>query len=139
MRFKIFAFSTPVLVKLPANSYNLTVGGDFSYDDSASDFTWGDSDTLTVSGNVNIVAADFANSGAITITNSGNFTANTFANTGTVSAATVTIGVTNFANDIANTETVKCITFFPNKTMLASLLLKTPSTSILKAVVTISL
>ena len=91
---------------ITANSYNLTVGGDFSYDDSASDFTWGDSDTLTVSGNVNIVAADFANSGAITITNSGNFTANTFANTGTVSAATVTIGVTNFANDIANTGTV---------------------------------
>ena len=70
------------------------------------DFTWGASDTLTVSGNVNIVAADFANSGAITVTNSGNFTANTFANTGTVSAATVTIGVTNFVDDITNTGTV---------------------------------
>ena len=64
---------------LTANSSNLTVGGDFSYDDSANNFVWGDSDTLTVSGNVNIVAADFANSGAITVTNSGNFTVNTFA------------------------------------------------------------
>ena len=91
---------------ITANSYNLTVGGNFSYNDSANDFTWGDSDTLTVSGNVNIVAADFANSGNITVTNSGNFTANTFANTGTVSAATVTIGVTNFDDDISNTGTV---------------------------------
>ena len=91
---------------ITANSYNLTVGGNFSYDDSANDFTWGDSDTLTVSGNVNIVAADFANSGAITVTNSGNFTANTFSNTGTVSAATVTIGVPNFVDDITNTGTV---------------------------------
>ena len=91
---------------LTANSSNLTVGGDFSYDDSANNFVWGDSDTLTVSGNVNIVAADFANSGAITVTNSGNFTVNTFSNTGTVSAATVTIGVTNFDDDITNSGTV---------------------------------
>ena len=91
---------------ITANTYNLQVGGNFSYNDSANDFVWGDSDTLTVLGNVNIVAADFANSGAITVTNSGNFTTNTFANTGTVNAATVTIGVTNFADDIANTGTV---------------------------------
>ena len=79
-----------------------TVGGDFSYDDSANDFVWGASDTLTVSGNASIVAADFANSGAITVTNSGNFTANTFTNTGTVSAATVTIESDNFVDDITN-------------------------------------
>ena len=91
---------------ITANTSNLQVGGDFSYDDTNNDFTWGASDTLTVSGNVNIVAADFANSGNITVTNSGNFTANTFANTGTVSAATVTIGVTNFVDDITNTGTV---------------------------------
>ena len=63
------------------------MGGDFSYDDSANDFTWGDSDTLTVSGSASIVAADFANSG-------------------TVNADTVTIGVTNFVNDIQNTGTI---------------------------------
>ena len=91
---------------ITANSYNLTVGGDFSYDDTNNDFTWGASDTLTVAGNVNIVAADFANSGNITVTNSGNFTANTFANTGTVNTATVTIEVTNFDDDITNTGTV---------------------------------
>ena len=94
---------------ITANTSNLDVGGDFSYDDTNSDFTWGDSDTLTVSGNVNIVAADFANSGAITVTNSGNFTANTFANTGTVSAATVTIEVPNFVDDITNTGTVSSV------------------------------
>ena len=91
---------------ITANSSNLTVGGDFSYNDSANDFVWGATDTLTVSGNASIVAADFANSGAITVTNSGNFTANTFTNTGTVSAATVTIGVTNFDDDITNSGTV---------------------------------
>ena len=41
---------------------------------------------------------------AIVAANSGNF-ANTF-NTGTVSAATVTIEVPNFVNDITNTGTV---------------------------------
>ena len=69
---------------ITATAFNFNVGGDFSYDDTNNDFTWGDSDTLTVLGNVNIVAADFANSGAITVTNSGNFTANTFANSGGV-------------------------------------------------------
>ena len=95
---------------ITANSYNLQVGGDFSYDDTNNDFVWGASDTLTVSGNASIVAADFANSGAITVTNSGNFTANTFSNTGTVSAATVTIGVPNFVDDITNSGTVSSVT-----------------------------
>ena len=89
-----------------ATIFDLEVGGDFSHNDAANNFVWAANDTLTVSGNVNIVAADFANSGAITVTNSGNFTANTFSNTGTVSAATVTIGVTNFVDDITNTGTV---------------------------------
>ena len=56
---------------ITANSLtNLTVGGDFSYDDSANDLDWGVNDILTVSGHANIVAAGFANSGNITVTNS---------------------------------------------------------------------
>ena len=91
---------------ITTNAYNLNIGGDFSYDDSNNDFTWGDSDTLTVSGSVSVTAAGFENSGNITVTNSGNFTANTFTNTGTVNAATVTIEVPNFADDITNSGTV---------------------------------
>ena len=63
------------------------MGGDFSYNDSANDFVWGANDTLTVSGSANIVAADFTNNG-------------------TVNAATVTIEVPNFVNDIQNTGTI---------------------------------
>ena len=60
------------------------MGGNFNYDDSANDFIWGVNDTLTVSGDANIVAADFANSGNITVANSLNVTADTFANSGGV-------------------------------------------------------
>ena len=47
------------------NALNLQVGGDFSYDDSANDFTWRANDSLTVLGNFNIVAANFANNGTV--------------------------------------------------------------------------
>ena len=69
---------------ITANTYNLQVGGNFNYDDSANDFIWGVNDTLTVSGDANIVAADFANSGNITVANSLNVTADTFSNSGGV-------------------------------------------------------
>ena len=49
------------------NAFNLNVGGDFSYDDSASDFTWGATDTLTVLGNVNITTNNYTQSGTITV------------------------------------------------------------------------
>ena len=84
---------------LTANSYNLDVGGNFSNNDSANDFTWGDSDTLTVSGNANIVAADFANSGAITVTNSiFDITATGFENSGNISANSSNITAAGFEN-----------------------------------------
>ena len=35
-----FDYTQRGIINTTANSYNLTVGGDFSYDDSASDFTW---------------------------------------------------------------------------------------------------
>ena len=72
---------------ITANTYNLQVGGNFNYDDSANNFIWGVNDTLTVSGDANIVAADFANSGNITVANSLNVTADTFANSGGVASA----------------------------------------------------
>ena len=50
---------------ITTNTLNLNVGGDFSYNDSASNLDWGDNDTLTVSGTANIVAAGFNNSGTI--------------------------------------------------------------------------
>ena len=72
---------------ITTNALNLQVGGDFNYDDSANDFTWRANDSLTVLGNFNIVAANFANNG-------------------TVNADTITIEVTNFVNDIQNSGTV---------------------------------
>ena len=35
---------------ITTNTFNLNVGGDFSNNDSANDFTWGANDTLTVLG-----------------------------------------------------------------------------------------
>ena len=68
---------------ITTNALNLTVGGDFSYDDSANDFTWGANDILAVSGSANITADSFNNSGTITITNNSlNITTNAFDNTG---------------------------------------------------------
>ena len=78
---------------ITTNAYNLNIGGDFSYDDSANDFVLGVNNILTVLGEANIVAADFANSGTITITDSLNLTANTFANSGGVVADAFTLSV----------------------------------------------
>ena len=57
---------------ITTNALNLNVGGDFSNNDSANDFTWRTNDILTVLGDANIVAADFENRGKIDVT--GNFT-----------------------------------------------------------------
>ena len=93
---------------ITTNTLNLNVGGDFSYNDSASNLDWGDSDILTVSGTANIVAAGFNNSGTIsavggdftfsesannfiwrandtlTVSGSANITAASFNNSGTI-------------------------------------------------------
>ena len=50
---------------ITTNTLNLTVGGNFSNNNSNSNFTWGANDSLTVSGTANIVAAGFNNSGTI--------------------------------------------------------------------------
>ena len=53
---------------ITTNALNLNVGGDFSNNDSANDFTWRTNDILTVLGDANIVAADFENRGKIDVT-----------------------------------------------------------------------
>ena len=79
---------------ITTNAYNLNIGGDFSYNDSANDFILGVNNILTVLGEASIDVADFANSGTITITDSLNLSANTFANSGGVlDAATFAISV----------------------------------------------
>ena len=78
---------------ITTNAYNLNIGGDFSYDDSANDFVLGVNNILTVLGEASIDVADFANSGTITITDSLNITANTFANSGGVVADAFTLSV----------------------------------------------
>ena len=60
-----FDYLANYLGTITTNAFNLQVGGDFSYDDSANDFVWRANDSLTVSGNASIVAAGFENSGTI--------------------------------------------------------------------------
>ena len=54
---------------------NLNVGGDFSYDDSANDFGWGDSYSLTVLGSASFNVDDFYNHGEIDVGENLNVTA----------------------------------------------------------------
>ena len=98
------------------NALNLQVGGDFSYDDSANDFTWRANDSLTVLGNFNIVAAGFENSGNINVTNSLNVTANTFANSGGLLNAdtfslSVVAGDFDYSSDFLNNGTITANAF----------------------------
>ena len=80
---------------ITANSYNLNVDGDFSYDDDFSynddgtNFVLGLNDTLTVLGSANIVAADFANSGTIAVTGSLGITAAGFDNSSIIRASSI--------------------------------------------------
>ena len=60
---------------ITANTSNLQVGGDFSYDDAASDFTWNANDSLVVSGNADITTNNYTQSGAIDVV--GEWTINT--------------------------------------------------------------
>ena len=60
---------------ITANTSNLNVGGNFSYNDSASNFTWGANDNLTVTGNADIATNNYTQSGAITV--DGEWTINT--------------------------------------------------------------
>ena len=69
---------------ITANTFNLNVDGNFSNNNANSNFTWGEQNSLVVSGNASIVAAGFANSGTINVTNNLNVTADTFANSGGV-------------------------------------------------------
>ena len=91
---------------ITANTYNLHIGGDFSYDDSANDFVWGASDTLTVLGSANIVAADFANSGTIAVTGSFGITAAGFDNSSIIRASSIfNVTVATFTNQTGATIT----------------------------------
>ena len=60
---------------ITTNTINLNVGGDFSNNDAANDFTWNASDSLTVLGTASITADNFTNFGYIDIANSFNVTA----------------------------------------------------------------
>ena len=72
---------------ITTNTINLNVGGDFSNNDLANDFTWGANDTLTVLGSADITADSFNNSGNINV-DSFDITATDFTNSGTISANT---------------------------------------------------
>ena len=90
---------------ITTNALNLDVGGNFSYNDAANDLTWRATDTLTVSGNANIVAADFSNSGTINVTNSFDITATDFTNAQTISANSFNATVATFSNQSGATIT----------------------------------
>ena len=69
------------------NALNLTVGGNFTYDDVNNDFTWVENDSLTVLGNASVTTDSFNNSGNISA-NSFDITATDLTNSGTISANT---------------------------------------------------
>ncbi len=69
------------------NSFNLNVGGNFSNDDAANDFTWGENNSLNVTGTASVIANNFNNSGTLNA-NSFDITATDLTNTGTISANT---------------------------------------------------
>ena len=62
-----FDYLADYLGTITTNAFNLQVGGDFSYDDSANDFVWRATDTLTVLGNADITTNNYTQSGAITV------------------------------------------------------------------------
>ena len=91
---------------ITANSYNLNVGADFSYDDDGTNFVLGLNDTLTVLGSANIVAADFANSGTIAVTGSLGITAAGFDNSSIIRASSIfNVTVGDFINRAGATIT----------------------------------
>ena len=96
---------------ITTNVFNLNVGGDFTFSESANNFIWRANDTLTVSGTANITAASFNNSGNITVTNdSFNATVDTFIN-----QAGATIAAFGECNIVATTSsdngTINCLDF----------------------------
>ena len=54
-----------------ATIFNLEVGGDFSNNDATTGFVWEERDTLTVLGDANITALNFINHGTINVAGSG--------------------------------------------------------------------
>ena len=86
------------------NSLNLNVGGNFSYDDSANNFTWRANDSLTVLGNADITIDNYTQNGAIDVAGAlaisamGDFTNFT---AGSISADTlaITVGEGTIDND----------------------------------------
>ena len=72
---------------ITTNTLNLNVGGDFSNNDLANDLDWGANDILTVLGTASVTTDSFNNSGNINA-DSFNVTATDFTNSGTISANT---------------------------------------------------
>ena len=60
------------------DALNHTVGGDFSYNDSASNFTWATNDNLAVLGNADITTNNYIQNGAIDVAGVLTITTNNF-------------------------------------------------------------
>ena len=85
---------------ITTNTFNLNVGGDFSNNDSANDFTWGANDALTVSGSASIDAADFKNNGVFNVGDLNiTVTAGDFDNYATIDAENFNVTVVNNFNN----------------------------------------
>ena len=100
------------------NAFNLNVGGDFIFSNSANNLTLRANDSLTVSGSASIDAASFNNSGTINVTNNSfNATVNTFIN-----QAGATISAFGNCNIVSNSYTddgtITCQDFVPNDAMV---------------------
>ena len=73
-----FDYLANYLGTITTNAFNLQVGGDFSYDDSASNFTWDAQNSLVVSGNADITTNNYTQAGAINVAGVLTITANNY-------------------------------------------------------------
>ena len=71
------------------NSLDLSVGGNFSYDDSANNFTWGAQNNLTVLGNADITTFNYNQSGIVDV--AGRFDVTTTNNFVTYKGSTLNV------------------------------------------------
>ena len=94
--------------RIEVNAFNLNVDGDFTFSNSTNNLDWRANDTLTVSGNANIVAPNFTNSGTITVNNSFNAIVDSFINQ---SGASITAGECNIVATTSYTDdgTITCL------------------------------
>ena len=101
---------------ITTNTLNLNVGGDFSNNDAANDFTWGANDSLTVLGSADIATNNFANDGnisadTVSLSVAGDFD---YTKKGTITTNTINL---NVGGDFSNNDSANDFTWGANDSL----------------------